>query len=83
MVEHHGPVHVAALLLIVAGGLHHVLRVTEQRQVHQLVIQTALLETHTHTHTHPLYWLRNVSNFQATDPSAIRCSANIRKDTVQ
>jgi len=38
VVQHYSSVHVAAPLLIVAGGLHHVLRVTEQRQVHQLVI---------------------------------------------
>lgn len=41
--ERHSSVHVASLLLVVAGSLHHVLRVTEQGQVHQLVIQAVLL----------------------------------------
>lgn len=46
MVESNGSVHVGPFLLIVTGGLHHVLGVTEQSQVHQLVIQTILLHTH-------------------------------------
>lgn len=43
VVEHHCSVHVAAFLFIIASSLHHVLWVTEQSQVHQLVIQTVLL----------------------------------------
>lgn len=50
VIECHSSVHVGAFLLVVAGGLHHVLRVAEQRQVHQLVVQTRLLLAH---HTHP------------------------------
>lgn len=46
MVECYCPVHVGAFLLIVTGSLHHVLRVTEQSQVYQLVIQIILLYRH-------------------------------------
>lgn len=46
MVESNSSVHVGPFLLIVTGGLHHVLGVTEQSQVHQLVIQTILLHTY-------------------------------------
>lgn len=46
MVERDCPVHVGAFLLIVTGSLHHVLRVTEQSQVYQLVIQIILLYRH-------------------------------------
>lgn len=50
VVECDGSVHVGFFLLVVTGRLHHVLRVTEQSQIHQLVIQTVLLCTHdTHT----------------------------------
>lgn len=43
VVEHDGAVHVRVLLLVVAGGLHHVLGVAEQRQVQQLLVQVVLL----------------------------------------
>lgn len=46
VVECDSSVHMGAFLLVVAGGLHHVLWVTEQSQVHQLVIQTILLFRH-------------------------------------
>lgn len=45
VVERHSSVHMRAFLFIVAGRLHHVLWVTEQSQVHQLVVQTVLLFT--------------------------------------
>lgn len=48
--ERYSSVHVGSLLLIVAGSLHHVLRVTEQGQVHQLVIQAVLLSSHLEMH---------------------------------
>lgn len=46
VVECNSSVHMGAFLLIVTGSLHHVLWVTEQSQVHQLVIQTILLFRH-------------------------------------
>lgn len=46
MEERHSSVHVGSLLFVVAGSLHHVLWVTEQSQVHQLVIQAVLLSNH-------------------------------------
>lgn len=46
VVECDSSVHMGAFLLVVTGCLHHVLWVTEQSQVHQLVIQTVLLFTH-------------------------------------
>lgn len=46
VVESHSSVHMGAFLLVVTGCLHHVLWVTEQSQVHQLVIQAILLITH-------------------------------------
>lgn len=39
-------VHVRAFLLVVTGSFHHVLWVTEQSQVHQLVIQSVFLVRH-------------------------------------
>lgn len=46
MEEGHSSVHVGSLFLVVTGGFHHVLRVTEQSQVHQLVIKAVLLFGH-------------------------------------
>lgn len=43
VVEVDGSVHVGASLLVVTRGLHHVLGVTEQSHVHQLVVQTVVL----------------------------------------
>lgn len=46
MEEGHSSVHVGSLFLVVTGGFHHVLWVTEQSQVHQLVIKAVLLFGH-------------------------------------
>lgn len=46
VIERDSSVHMGAFLLIVTCSFHHVLWVTEQSQVHQLVIQTTLLVRH-------------------------------------
>lgn len=43
MVERDSSVHVSAFVFVVTSSLHHVLWITEQSQVHQLVIETVLL----------------------------------------
>lgn len=43
MVKRNSTIQMGAFLLVVTCSLHHVLWVTEQGQVHQLVIQAVLL----------------------------------------
>lgn len=43
MVKRNSTIQMGAFLLVVTRSLHHVLWVTEQGQVHQLVIQAVLL----------------------------------------
>ena len=43
VVEHDGLVLAARLVLVVSRRLHHVLRLAQQRQVHQLVLSARLL----------------------------------------
>lgn len=46
VVQHDGPVHLLAPLLVVARGLQHVLGGAQQGQVHELVVQAVLLWGH-------------------------------------
>lgn len=63
VVECDSSVHVGAFLLIVTGCFHHVLWVTEQSQVHQLVIQTTLLFRHnTHFNKSLRERLKHINN---------------------
>lgn len=63
LVECYSSVHVGAFLHIVTRRFHHILWVTEQSQVHQLVIQTILLFRH-NTYFNNSLWeqLKHISN---------------------
>lgn len=56
--KHDSPVHMDTLVLIVAGRLHHVLRVTQQSQVHQLVVQAVFLQKEPYDHRKAARYLR-------------------------
>lgn len=42
MIKHNSSVHVRSFLFIVHGRVHHILWITEQRQIHELLIQVVL-----------------------------------------
>lgn len=42
MIKHNSSIHVCSLFFVIYGRIHHIFWITEQRQIHELLVQVIL-----------------------------------------